>query len=92
VATGPGHLLFNGVFYNNSSSLPFLTSTQYSEVRNTILPYKNNSLTFTYSAPFFGQQQKLLYSYMLVGFDKTWSEWQPSQLKEYTNCPMAHTS
>lgn len=87
VATGPGHLLFNGVYYNNSSSLPFLTSTQYSEVRNTILPYKNNSLTFTYSAPFFGQQQKLLYSYMLVGFDKTWSEWQPSQLKEYTNLP-----
>jgi serine phosphatase RsbU (regulator of sigma subunit)/ligand-binding sensor domain-containing protein len=87
VSAGPDHILFNGVYYDGNEGITFPTSLPYNEVKSTTLPYRNNSLTFTYSAPFFGQQQKLLYSYMLVGFDKTWSDWQPNQRKEYTNLP-----
>lgn len=51
----------------------------------TILEYKNNSLTFFYASPFFEENTKNRYSYLLEGFDKKWSEWTTETKKEYTN-------
>ncbi|MBO7143901.1 MAG: SpoIIE family protein phosphatase [Salinivirgaceae bacterium] len=43
-----------------------------------VIPYKNNSLTFAYSATFFDEENKTEYSTMLEGDDKTWSKWKTS--------------
>ncbi len=49
--------------------------------------YSNNSLLFEFSAPFHAASGEILYSYMLEGFDETWSEWNVQSVKEYTNIP-----
>ncbi|MCB8963429.1 MAG: SpoIIE family protein phosphatase [Bacteroidales bacterium] len=54
------------------------------------LSHSMNSLSFLYSAPFFGQQQELMYSYYLEGYDEGWSEWSHAQSKEYTNLPFGN--
>ncbi|SDB90787.1 sensor histidine kinase [Williamwhitmania taraxaci] len=49
------------------------------------LAYDYNSLKFEFAAPFFDQEEKTLYSYQLIGFDKKWSKWSRQTDKEYTN-------
>jgi ligand-binding sensor domain-containing protein/DNA-binding CsgD family transcriptional regulator len=57
------------------------------ESRKTIsLPYKWNSLRFTYASSFVGPQSTE-YSYFLEGFDKHWSTWSTRPEKDYTNLP-----
>ncbi|MFC2151066.1 ATP-binding protein [Bacteroidota bacterium] len=51
----------------------------------TVLEYKDNSLTFNYSFPFYEDESKNEYSYFLEGYDKTWSQWSTETKKEYTN-------
>lgn len=51
----------------------------------TRLPNQWNSFHFEYSAPFYGQQGNVEYSYKLVGFDNQWSPWTKKTEKDYTN-------
>ena len=51
-----------------------------------ILKYKDNNLFFHYSATFFEDSDKNLFSYRLIGSsDTTWSVWTNDHKKEYTN-------
>lgn len=54
-------------------------------IESSVLTYKNNSLKFSFAAPFFDHEEKTLYSYQLVGYEKEWSEWSLEPKKEYTN-------
>jgi len=49
------------------------------------IPYSLNSLRFRCAAMGFSAKQGIDYQYFLEGFDKKWSEFSPSSLKEYTN-------
>lgn len=48
------------------------------------LKYEFNNLTFEFAAPFFDQEDKTLYSYQLIGYDKEWSKWSRETKKEYS--------
>jgi len=63
--------------------------TNFSQTNNLVrrLHSSENSIIFYFSSPFFGQTQKMKYSYFLEGYDKTWSSWNTDQKKEYTNLP-----
>jgi signal transduction histidine kinase len=51
-----------------------------------ILEYKKNNLFFHYSATFYEDSEKNLFSYRLIGSsDTTWSAWTNDHKKEYTN-------
>ncbi len=50
-----------------------------------VLDYKNNSLRFEFSSPFYAPKGKNQYRYYLEGFEETWSDWTPQSNKEYTN-------
>ena len=52
-----------------------------------IVPYKNNTLRFSYAAPFFEREEKTQYQTWLEGFEKNWSDWDNNYYKEYTNLP-----
>lgn len=79
--------------YNGASALPNnsygLRSTNFSQTSNTVqkLNSTDNSIVIYFSSPFFGQNQKMKYSYKLEGYDKDWSSWSTDQKKEYTNLP-----
>lgn len=49
--------------------------------------FKNNTLRFEYAAPFFEQEDKILYQTWLEGFEETWSGYDNNYYKEYTNLP-----
>lgn len=49
------------------------------------ISYSHNSIFFEYAAPFFDDESKTVYSYILEGFDKHWSSWTKDSKKEYTN-------
>jgi hypothetical protein len=46
-----------------------------------------NSFQFEYSSTFYTQSGKPEFSYLLEGFDKTWSDWSSKTEKDYTNLP-----
>ena len=50
-------------------------------------PFAKNSFRFHYTAPFYENQDKLLFSYFLVDFLDEWSEWESNIYKEFTNLP-----
>ncbi|HYC85012.1 MAG TPA: triple tyrosine motif-containing protein, partial [Chryseosolibacter sp.] len=51
------------------------------------LSYDHNELRFSFSCTSYRDLEKNRYQHMLVGFDKTWSEWTSRTQKEYTNLP-----
>ena len=48
------------------------------------LPFSQNSLTFNFAAPEYRQENGVLYSCMLEGYDKEWSTPSENAFKEYT--------
>lgn len=46
-----------------------------------------NSFHFEFASNEFRQANKILYSYMLEGFDRDWSAWNNKTDKDYTNLP-----
>jgi hypothetical protein len=46
-----------------------------------------NSFHFEYSAPGYGLQKNIEYSYRLDGYEKNWSNWNNKTEKDYTNLP-----
>ena len=51
------------------------------------IPYKMNSLQFSYAASLQGINPGLEFSYYLKGFDNDWSNWSTIYKKDYTNLP-----
>lgn len=49
------------------------------------IPYRFNSLSFHFFAPYFEAPGNITYSHKLEGFDENWSPWQSRNIKEYTN-------
>lgn len=47
-----------------------------------------NSFHFEFAAPAYSQQSNIEYSYMLEGFDQTWSAFSRKTEKDYTNLPV----
>ncbi len=49
------------------------------------IPYDSNHLKFTFSSPTYENLENVEYTYQLDPFDRTWSDWSVSSMKEYTN-------
>lgn len=73
-------LLFYGNHVNNNK----ITESQ-SDDEIITLPYKSNSVNFTFSATSFEGNGEVVHQYYLEKFEKSWSEWTPQTQKEYTN-------
>ena len=74
-------LLFGGYFDQINHPL-IQPQTDVPSVSNNM-----NSIHFEYSAPVYAQQSNVQYSYLLNGFNTSWSEWSKKSEKEYTNLP-----
>ncbi|HOP03809.1 MAG TPA: SpoIIE family protein phosphatase [Tenuifilaceae bacterium] len=78
--------LFGGAFFQPcSDGYTNCTGTLQPSNEFPILSYANNSISFDFSSPYFDNENRTLFSFMLKGFDETWSEWIPMKHKEYTN-------
>ena len=81
-------VLFHGTFYKtDENSNKFIPVSEQTSDFKPIINYKDNSISFTYSAQFYLDIDKTKYSLILKGFDNEWSEWTSETKKEYTNLP-----
>jgi len=61
------------------------TSQQPDEIE--IIKYKNNKLSFHYASLLRNNEEQILYSYMLEGFEDVWSKWDTRSEERFTNLP-----
>lgn len=50
-----------------------------------VIKYRDNSVRFEFSAPFYEYPDKIYYSYKLEGSNTRWSQWTRENFREYTN-------
>ncbi|HCT31327.1 MAG TPA: hypothetical protein DIW31_11510 [Bacteroidales bacterium] len=88
VTTNNAKQVFNGSLSLPENALGY-RSTNFSPTSTSKQKFNSwdNSIIFYFSSPFFGQNQKIKYSFILEGYDNNWSEWSADQKKEYTNLP-----
>lgn len=88
VTTNNSNIVFNGALPLPKNELGY-RSTNFSPTNTSKQKFNSwdNSIIFSFSSPFFGQNQKIKYSFILEGYDNSWSEWTSDQKKEYTNLP-----
>jgi ligand-binding sensor domain-containing protein/DNA-binding CsgD family transcriptional regulator len=55
------------------------------EAQEPSIAYRWKTIQFEFSSSLFGYQSNLEYSYRLIGFTDSWSEWSSRTEKEYTN-------
>ncbi len=97
IDTLPFQTLIRSVTIDNDSLLFYGTNFRKDEERGNMIhfsqdegsrpqiSYRYNNIEFRWSAPYFEQEDKLEYSYKLVGFDETWSDWSTAAYKDFTN-------
>lgn len=73
--------VFNGVFYDENK---FVVNTQQPNLY-PIITYKNNNISFDFSAIGFNYESNLTYSWKLENFDEDWSLWESKSEERYTN-------
>lgn len=85
VSIGKDSMVFLGTYSNALSETKRIVSLDQGSDQYLQLPYKYNSLTFDYAAPFFEGEEQTQYSYKLTGFDTLWSAWSTNSTKQFTN-------
>ena len=76
--------VFEGTFYEQRDSVKYILFKQ-SEQLKPELTYENNNIVFECSALFYEQEDKMEYSYRLIGSTDKWSNWTNESKKSYTN-------
>ena len=78
-------VLFNGTNYEGSPKTGFRIHKSQEQLLVPDLHHKYNNLEFQWSAPFFEQEERLTYSFILEGFDPHWSSWSNLPNQTFTN-------
>jgi hypothetical protein len=81
VELGSGELMFGGTYSDRRNIQSMIQQGSLKPV----LPFRDNSLVFNYSAQPGEDESFTRYSYFLEGNDRDWSGWIPEVKKEYTN-------
>jgi len=82
---GVDSLVMNGTFYNtakNGRRLPVISNLGQ---KPPVFSYNYNSPSFYWTTPYMVQEEDILYSYKLEGYDNDWSKWDKISYKDYTN-------
>lgn len=78
--------MLNGVYINGDSVL--LEGSYFDTDKSrqeSVLNYGFNNISFSFASPQFSSEESLLYSFRLVGFDQSFSEWKLDRKAIYTN-------
>ncbi len=100
ITVGTDSVIMEGTFHSNIDEerrIPEIYSS------SSLVPeysYDMNRITFEWTTPWFLEEQRTEYSYILEGYDENWSKWEMISFgytsealypkKEYTNLPYGH--
>jgi len=88
VYVGKDSTIFAGAYFDQRKQPEqknYIVSLQQPKKLIPELTYDDNSISFVFSAPYYIESKKVLFKYMLQGFDDEWSDWVVETKKEYTN-------
>ncbi len=80
-------LLFHGTNFVEDRRGGFTIHPSQSEDTRPEIRYRYNNIEFRWAAPYFEQEDRIVYSYRLQNFDRDWSEWSREVYKDFTNLP-----
>jgi PAS domain S-box-containing protein len=85
VSLNEDSVIFYGTFFKGRGNKRIVSDSQSDSLVKKIR-YKNNSITFYYSATnYTGKSKNILYSYKLEGFNDHWSKWKDIPRVRFTN-------
>lgn len=73
--------IYYGTFFTEGGASIFKDQSS----SNITLDYQFNDITFSFAAPYFEDNHKPEYAYMLEGYDSDWSPYQTNPQAKYTN-------
>ncbi|MBN2698961.1 MAG: SpoIIE family protein phosphatase [Bacteroidales bacterium] len=80
-------LLFNGTCFIDDGKGGFTIYPVQAEDTQPFIKYRYNNIEFRWAAPFFEQEDRMVYSFWLEPFNDDWSEWTSAVYKDFTNLP-----
>lgn len=88
IMLGEDSVYFRGTFFEQSAGGTNTLAANQPKAELVELPYKLNSLTFDYAAPFYDDNEEANeYRYFLEGYQEHWSDWTSDTRRGYTNLP-----
>jgi len=88
ITVGEDSVIFHGNYYKPiDNEIGYVVSTEQPKELILKFPYKENSLTFEFAAPYFEAEEKTEFSCYLEGFDKKWTKYKTENKAIYTNIP-----
>jgi len=82
---GLDSVLFNGTYYRKDNNGKMYASLEQPEELKYELYYEYRNMVFHFAAPFFENEEALVFSYFLDGYDDHWSAWSPESKATFTN-------
>lgn len=87
----PANIVLQSVKISGEEKIPSdwydSTGAWYSVPYGLQLPYKKNSISFTFQGISLSSSEQLRYRYKMEGLDNTWSEWSPSNTITFSALP-----
>ncbi len=87
ITYGEDSILFAGTFFSMEKSGVRRISLTQDENSRPEIKYASNNLIFHWAAPYFEDEEGIVYSFRLRNFDKGWSKWTNHTEYPYTNIP-----
>lgn len=84
---GVDSLVMNGTFYITDEKGNRYPVNSNKTLQLPEFNFNFNSASFYWTTPYFIDEEKIVYSYKLEGYDKDWSKWDKIAYKDYTNLP-----
>jgi len=77
-------VIYRGTFFTQDNS-KIIPSAVQPDFLKPELTFRNNSLRFDFTAAFYENPDKTLFSCRLEGYDNEWTSWEHKYYQEYTN-------
>ena len=85
VFIGKDSTLFGGSYISNPDSFPLKISLHQEKKRKPNISFKNNNIIFTFASGSYENEQSIVFTYNLKGFNETWSNWIHESKAIFTN-------
>jgi serine phosphatase RsbU (regulator of sigma subunit) len=80
-----GHKINRKEYHTLIRSVTFSDAIQLGIYEHSNISYDNNNVIFNFTSPYFENNKELQYSYRLLGYNETFSEWKKERKAAYTN-------
>lgn len=75
------------VIETSTNDIPSFINEQFQYEKQNLILYKNNDLSFEFSAIYLSNSSSLRYSYRLLGLSNNWTEFSNKRFAQFSNLP-----